>query len=57
MRSREQSRIDIGKYIDEKYPPNHWIWGRNWDDDCICPNDDIVDPKCINKRCVELRDK
>ena len=32
-----------------------WFWGRLWDDDCICPDEKTVDPKCPNKRCVELK--
>ena len=32
-----------------------WFWGRLWDDDCICPDIKTVDPKCPNKRCMELK--
>jgi len=32
-----------------------WFWGRLMDDDCVCPNEDNVDPKCPNKRCIKLR--
>ena len=42
---------EIEKFIDEKFPPDHWIWTRLWDDDCICSNLETVDPNCPNKRC------
>ena len=49
----KMNKDEIGKFIDEKFPPDSWLWSRLWDDDCICPNIETVDPKCPNKRCRE----
>ena len=50
----EESK-EISDYIDEKFPPNSLFWSRLWDDDCICPDIETIDPKCNNKRCMNER--
>jgi len=48
---------DIDKIIDEMFPPNSLFWSRLWDDNCICPDINTIDPNCKNKRCIEESEK
>ena len=50
----KNSKEEISKFIDDFYKKNPWIESRLWDDDCICFNQQTVDPKCTNKRCRDL---
>lgn len=50
-----EEKKELSDYIDEKYPPESKFWSRIWDDDCICDESETVNPKCPNKRCMELK--
>lgn len=49
--SPEQEKI-VDEILD-KMPES--FWGRLWDDNCICDNEETVNPKCTNKRCIEMK--
>lgn len=53
----KKQKEEISKFIDVFVEKNPWIMNRTWDDDCICPNENTVDPRCHNKRCKRLAKK
>jgi len=49
-----KNEVTAAEFVDEFIKKNPWIMSRLWDDDCICPDLNTVNPKCPNKRCKEL---